>query len=125
MPQYIGVDIIEILRIRQACTRWGEVFLERVFTPREISLYRNQYPSLAARFAAKEAVIKAFGEPRRFPMKWTDIEVFNDSEGKPIVELHDDALKLKKRKKVNSIILSMAHSRNYAVANAILIKKGR
>ena len=76
----------------------------------------------AARFAAKEAVVKAFGEPRKFPMRWTDIEVLNDKEGKPVIEFKGTALKLKKKKRVKEIAVSMSHSKNYAVANVILMR---
>jgi holo-[acyl-carrier protein] synthase len=121
-----GVDIVEVYRVRDAVKKWGEGFLGKIFTRREI-LYSNSrrfsHQHLAARFAAKEAVVKAFGEPRKYPIKWTDIEVLNDREGKPVIEFHDDALKLKKIKKVDDVVVSMAHSKNYAIANVILLKK--
>ncbi len=123
-----GVDIVEVFRMRDAISKWGENFLTKIFTNKEIkysSSRRFSYQHFAARFAAKEAVVKAFGEPRRFPVKWTDIEIFNNGEGKPIIEFHGDALKLKKRKKVGDVIVSMSHSKNYAVANVILLKKAR
>jgi holo-[acyl-carrier protein] synthase len=121
-----GVDIVEVYRMRDAVKKWGENFLAKIFTPREIrysNSRRFSHQHLAARFAAKEAVVKAFGEPRKYPIKWTDIEVFNDKEGKPVIEFHDDALKLKKTKKVDDVVVSMAHSKNYAIANVILLKK--
>lgn len=122
-----GIDIVEVFRMRDAINKWGDNFLTKVFTDREIkySSSRRFAPQhFAARFAAKEAVVKAFGVARRFPLNWTDIEVFNDAEGKPIISFSNDALKLKKRKKVNEVVVSMSHSKNYAVANAILLKKG-
>ncbi len=121
-----GVDIVEVFRMRDAINKWGTNFLSKMFTDKEIkysNARRFSHQHLAARFAAKEAVVKAFGQPRKFPMKWTDIEVLNDKEGKPVIEFHSDALKLKKKKKVNEVIVSMAHSKNYAVANVILLKK--
>lgn len=120
-----GVDIVEVFRMRDAITKWGDNFLSKIFTPREIKYSvsrRFSYQHFAARFAAKEAVVKAFGEPRKSPIKWTDIEVLNDKEGKPVIEFHDDALKLKKNKKVDDIIVSMSHSKNYAIANVILLR---
>jgi holo-[acyl-carrier protein] synthase len=123
-----GVDIVEVFRMRDAIEDWGESFLRKIFTPKEIrysNSRRFSFQHFAARFAAKEAVIKAFGEPRKFPIKWTDIEVLNDDEGKPVIEFHDDALKLKKIKKVSEVIVSMSHSKNYAIANVILLKKTR
>ncbi len=100
--------------------------MKKIFTPREIKYANSRrfsHQHFAARFAAKEAVVKAFGEPRRFPLKWTDIEVLNDKEGKPIIEFTGDALKLKKKKRVNEIIVSMSHSKNYAVANVMALRK--
>lgn len=119
-----GVDIVEVYRMRDAIGKWGTSFLSKIFTKREIDYSRSRRFSaqhFAARFAAKEAIIKAFGEPRRFPIKWTDIEVLNDDEGKPSIKFHDDALKLKKMKKIGRAIISMSHSDNYAVANALLL----
>jgi holo-[acyl-carrier protein] synthase len=121
-----GVDIVEIFRMRDAIDRWGEAFLTRIFTPREIKYSNSRrlsHQHFAARFAAKEAVVKAFGEARKHPLNWTEIEVLNDREGKPIIEFHDDALKLKKAKKISDVIVSLSHSKNYAIANAILLKK--
>ena len=121
----IGTDIVEVFRMREAIAKWGDNFLSKIFTPKEIS-YANarrfSHQHFAARFAAKEAVVKAFGEPRKYPLQWTDIEVLNDKEGKPIIEFHDDALKLKRKKKVDGVIVSISHSKNYAVANVILLK---
>jgi holo-[acyl-carrier protein] synthase len=122
----LGVDIVEVYRMRDAVKKWGDSFLSKIFTGKEIAYAARRRFSdqhLAARFAAKEAVVKAFGEPRKFPVKWTDIEITNDAEGKPVVKFSGDALKLKKKKKVDDIIISISHSKNYAVANAILIKK--
>lgn len=121
-----GVDIVEVFRMRDAVEKWGENFLSKIFTNREIKYSNSKRFScqhFAARFAAKEAVVKAFGEPRKSPLKWTDIEVLNDEEGKPVIKFHGDAMELKKRKKVDDIILSMSHSKNYAVANVILLRK--
>ena len=120
-----GVDIVEVFRMRDAIDKWGDNFLTKIFTPEEIgysSSKRFSCQHFAARFAAKEAVVKAFGEPKKFPIKWTEIEVLNDDEGKPMIKFYKDALKLKKLKKINKVVLSMSHSKNYAVANVILLK---
>lgn len=122
-----GIDIVEVFRMRDAISKWGDSFLTKVFTAKEIeysSSKRFAPQHFAARFAAKEAVVKAFGVARRYPLNWTDIEIFNDGEGKPIISFSNDALKLKKMKKVSEVIVSMSHSKNYAVANVILLKKG-
>ena len=120
-----GVDIVEIFRMKDAIDKWGDSFLGKIFTDREIKYSNSKRfacQHFAARFAAKEAVVKAFGEPKKFPIKWTEIEVLNDDEGKPMIKFHNDALKLKNKKKVDKVIVSMSHSRNYAVANVILLK---
>jgi len=121
-----GIDIVEVFRMRDAINKWGMNFLTKVFTDKEIkySISKRFAPQhFAARFAAKEAVVKAFGVARRFPLNWTDIQVFNDSEGKPVISFANDALKLKKQKKVDEVVVSMSHSKNYAVANVILLRK--
>jgi len=121
-----GVDIVEVFRLREAIEKWGDNFLSKIFTKREADYSgarRFAHQHFAARFAAKEAVIKAFGEPRKFPIKWTDIEILNNDEGKPMIEFRGDALKLKKRKNIDEILVSMSHSKNYAIANVILLRK--
>lgn len=121
-----GVDIVEVFRMRDAIQKWGDSFLTKIFTKREIGYANSRrfsHQHFAARFAAKEAVVKAFGEPKKFPIKWTDIEVLNDKEGKPVIEFKADGLLLKKKKKISEVIVSMSHSKNYAIASVILLKK--
>ena len=121
-----GIDIVEVFRMRDAISKWGDNFLTKVFTDKEIRYSNSKRfapQHFAARFAAKEAVVKAFGVARKYPLNWTDIEIFNDEEGKPVILFSNDALKLKKRKKVDEVVVSMSHSKNYAVANAILLRK--
>ncbi len=123
-----GIDIVEVFRMREAIDKWGMNFLSKVFTDKEIQYSNSKRfapQHFAARFAAKEAVVKAFGEARKSPVQWTDIEVFNDKEGKPIISFSNDALKLKKKKNVSEVVVSMSHSKNYAVANVILLRKGK
>ncbi len=101
--QYVGVDIIEITRIEGVVKRWGETFLQRVFTPAELKLYQNP-SSLAVRFAAKEAVWKAFSK-KKIALK--DISVVNTPEGKPEVKLKKlknlrKKMKKKPRKKITN-----------------------
>ena len=79
---YIGIDIIEIARIKKAIARWGESFLHRVYTEPELRLYHKKPSSLAARFAGKEAVIKAL-EAQAKGISWKEIEILSDPE-------HDD-----------------------------------
>ncbi len=120
----MGVDIVELYRMKDAIKRLGDLFVTKIFTPIEIKYSTSRrlaHQHFAARFAAKEAVVKAFGEPNKHPIRWTEIEVLNDKEGKPVIEFHNDALKLKKRKRGGKVVVSMSHSENYAIANVILM----
>lgn len=112
-----GIDIVEIKRLKEAIDRWGDTFLNRVFTDKELKYSRSKkYPlqHLAARFAAKEAVFKAFGTNPKLNFK--DIEIANDRYGRPYCTV---------KKKASAILLSMSHSDEYAVASAFITKKGR
>ena len=117
-----GIDIIEVSRIKRALDMWGDKFLNRVFTKRELS-YANKkkfsHENLAARFACKESVLKAFGDTR-VGVRLKNIEVLNDSKGKPEVILHREAKRFADKKNLNKIIVSMSHTNNYAVSNVIL-----
>ncbi len=119
-----GVDIVEISRIRGAANKWKDKFLNRVFTDSELNYARGKkflYQHLAARFAAKEAVLKAFGDSSINSMEWKEIEIVNNEDGKPIVRLGGVARKQMIKKRVVDIIVSLSHTKNYAVANAILV----
>ncbi|MDD5191466.1 MAG: holo-ACP synthase [Dehalococcoidales bacterium] len=115
MTQHIGVDIVEIDRIKKACARWGETFLKRVFTPAELNRYQTKYPSLAARFAAKEAVLKALGACDA-GISWQDIEVLSEPDGKPKVNLLGKAHAVAHELAITEMEISLSHSRQYAVA---------
>ncbi len=117
-----GVDIIEIPRIQQVLDRYGQRFLDRVFTPSEIAYCRGRAPNLAGRFAAKEATMKALGTGVR-GVGWKDIEVVRAESGAPSVKLHGRAEQRAKRLQVGEISLSMSHSREYAVAFVVAQRK--
>ena len=110
-----GVDIIEIPRIQQVLDRYGQRFLDRVFTSSEIAYCRGRAPNLAGRFAAKEATMKALSTGVR-GVGWKDIEVIRAESGAPSVKLHGRAKQRAERLRVGEISLSMSHSREYAVA---------
>ncbi|MCH2502783.1 MAG: holo-ACP synthase [Dehalococcoidia bacterium] len=110
-----GVDIIEIPRIKQVLDRYGQRFLNRVFTPDEIAYCRGRAPNLAGRFAAKEAAMKALGTGVR-GVSWKDIEVIRADSGAPSLRLHGRAEKRAERLQVGEMSLSISHSREYAVA---------
>jgi len=122
MIDSVGIDIIEVHRIRKAIDRWGDSFLQRVFTPWEINYCSSkQFPeqSFAARFAVKEAVLKAVGTGLSDGIKWTSVEVVNTAMGQPTVRLGERVQKIIGKKK---IIISMSHTREHALASAILYK---
>ena len=114
--QYIGVDIIEIARIKKAIDRWGPGFLKRVYTAPELALYLKNPSSLAARFSGKEAVIKAL-DCRGIGLK--DIEILSDPSGKPQVRLHGRAQHQAEGIGLSHISISLSHCKEYAVACAI------
>lgn len=120
-----GIDIVEIGRFRTTQKKWGKNFLNKIFTGNEIAYsnkrrFRSQH--FAARFAAKEAVLKAFGDKLSSIHNWQDIEILNDKSGKPYVSFHRSAKKLKTKEKIKRVVLSMSHCRNHAVASAILVR---
>lgn len=118
-----GVDIVEIARIRKAVTKWKGKFLNRVFTATELDYAQSKkflYQHLAARFAAKEAVLKAFGDSSINSMEWKEIEIINNRDGKPTVRLVGQAKKSMHKKRITDITVSLSHTKNYAVANAIV-----
>ena len=115
---YIGIDIVEISRIEQAVKRWGERFLRRVYTGPEIDNYRHRLPSLAARFAGKEAVIKALSTPDT-SLSFSDIEILSGADGKPLVKLYGRAQAQAKRLGLAGMTITLSHSREYAIAAAI------
>lgn len=110
----IGTDLVEIRRIEEACKR--ERFAERVFTPAELrnaGTGAKRWERLAGRFAAKEAVGKAFGRP----LSWQDVEIAKDDLGKPIVVLHGNAAELACGARVH---VSISHTSEYATAFAVM-----
>lgn len=120
----IGIDIIEIDRIRHAIDRWGERFLHRIYTEAELALCRGRPESLAARFSGKEAVFKALAPPA-FAGDWKDIEILAEPNGKPQLILHGRLAELARERQVVEIEISLSHSRQNAVAMVIGLRKGR
>lgn len=119
----IGVDIIEVGRIRDAHARFGDRFVRRILQEREIAYclgYTDPGPFLAARFAAKEAISKAFGTGIGAELGWTDIEVAKHATGAPHVILHGAGLELFQRRAARVLHLSLSHTEHYAVAQAVL-----
>jgi holo-[acyl-carrier protein] synthase len=122
----LGIDIIEVYRIRQTIERTPR-FLDRVYTEQE-RLYCEskgaaRFPSYAARFAAKEAALKALKTGWRGTIAWHDFEVSRDENGAPHIEICGTARKIFEDLGANVIHLSMSHTTEHAVAQVILEKK--
>ena len=112
-----GIDIIEIERIQKAIDRWGDHFLNHVFTQEEIAYaQKHKYPTqhFAARFAAKEAVLKAIGDNAH--INWKDINIVNEDNGRPQCILN-------KKKFSKKILVSISHTHVYAIASAVVVRR--
>jgi holo-[acyl-carrier protein] synthase len=116
----VGVDLVELDRVRRAVERHGERFLIRVYTPEERIRYRNRLPELAARFAAKEAVSKALGVGLKHitaqGIGFQEVEVLPDPLGKPLVRLSGRARRLAEEQGLQSWAISLSHGREHAIA---------
>ena len=110
-----GIDVIEIERIAQARNRWGDRFLHRIYTERELAYCRDRPQRLAGRFASKEATSKVLGIGVRH-IRWRDIEVLPDRRGKPHVFLHGRAAEIASHMGFSGFDVSITHSRTDAVA---------
>jgi holo-[acyl-carrier protein] synthase len=118
-----GVDLAEVPRIRASIERYGARFIERICTPAEIAYVErkaNRFQRYAARFAAKEAGMKAIGTGWRRGVRWQDFEVANLPGGKPTLLLHGAAAQVALRLGVKNISLSMTHTDELAMAQVIL-----
>ncbi|HXY51284.1 MAG TPA: holo-[acyl-carrier-protein] synthase [Terriglobales bacterium] len=118
-----GIDIAEVPRIRAAIERHGERFLQRVFTAAEICYCEskaNRVERYAARFAAKEAGMKALGTGWNHGVRWRDLEVARQPGGRPVLVLHGQAAEFAAKLGATSIALSLTHTAEWAMAQVIL-----
>jgi len=118
-----GIDIIEVARIASSFERFGERFVNRILHPAEIEYcltHKNPAPFLAARFAAKEAISKAFGTGIGAQLGWQDMEVGRKESGEPFVILHQLGKKLLAERNARVILISLSHTQQHATAVAIL-----
>ena len=123
----IGTDLAEVPRVRAAIERHGTRFIERIFTPTEIAYVErkaNRFERYAARFAAKEAGMKAIGTGWRHGVRWHDFEVSNLPSGKPTLALHGVASVVAQRLGVVQVSLSLTHTSEQAMAVVILEGNG-
>ena len=118
-----GIDIAEVPRIRQSIERFGARFLERVFTPGEIRYCdskANRFERYAARFAAKEAAMKALGTGWNHGVRWRDCEVTRQPGGRPTIVFHGKAAEFASKLGVKNAALSLTHTADQAFAQVIL-----
>src|ERR1043165_4040900 len=119
----IGVDLVECARIEHSLERFGERFLHRVFTPGEIEYSQSmKFPArnLAAGFAAKEAVSKAFGTGIGKSMGWKDIDVRRKESGEPYVVLEGGAKNLAEERRVSKVLITLSHTEHHAMAVIVI-----
>ena len=118
-----GIDIIEVARIASSFEKFGERFVNRILLPDEIAYclsHRQPAPFLAVRFAAKEAVSKAFGTGIGAQLGWQDIEIRRKESGEPFVVLHGKGRELFAARGAKILHVSLSHTEHYAAATAIL-----
>jgi holo-[acyl-carrier protein] synthase len=118
-----GVDLAEVDRIEQSLKTFGARFQERIFTPGEIAYcerFRNRAERYAARFAAKEAGMKALGTGWRRGIRWVDLEVVRQPGGRPTLVFSGEAAKIAERLGVRHVALSLTHTAQQALAQVIL-----
>lgn len=122
----LGTDIVECVRIRKMIADHGELFLQRVYTDKEIrycQARRQAAEHFAGRWAAKEAVLKALGTGWRRGISWRDVEIRNDPSGQPKVAVRGEAKEIAKRMRLKDILITISHCRQFATAYAIAVRK--
>jgi holo-[acyl-carrier protein] synthase len=119
----VGIDIIEVARIKASLEKFGERFGKRILLPDEIAYclsHKDPTPFLAARFAAKEAISKAFGTGIGAQLGWQDMEICKKESGEPFVVLHGKAKQLFESRQANRLLVSISHTEHYAAVTAVL-----
>ena len=117
-----GIDLIECTRLQAVIDRHGKRFLNRIFTPGELAYCddrKRRIEHLAARFAAKEAVMKVLGTGWTGGIRWTDIEVSNDPAGRPEIQLTGKCSSIASRLGISDVLISITHTNGHAMASAI------
>jgi holo-[acyl-carrier protein] synthase len=121
----VGIDLARITRMREVVERWDERFLRRVFTDGEIAYCRQRrdpIPHLAARFAAKEATLKALGTGLRMGLSWTEMEVRRERDEAPTMVLSGRCRAVALSRGAHRVLLSLSHDGDYALAQALLVQ---
>ena len=123
-PISIGVDLVNISRMRDVIARWDDRFLRRVFTEGEIDYCRGRrdpVPHFAARFAAKEAAMKALGTGLSLGVRWRDLEVKRDRGQAPRLLMHGRSREIGLARGGRSMLLALTHDGDYALAQTMLV----
>lgn len=123
----LGIDAVEVSRIKDALERYGESFLRKILTDREARYAASrtfEAMHIAGKFAAKEAVKKALPNGAEIGLNWSEIEILNSDDGKPYVVLHGRAFSLKENFNVSKVLVSISHTRDLATANALVVTDG-
>jgi holo-[acyl-carrier protein] synthase len=121
----IGIDLVENIRMERIIKKWGPKFINRIFSIKEIQYcgkHVNSSTHYGARFAAKESFLKALGMGLGMGVKLSDIEVVNDENGKPSLNLCEEAKIQIEKKKITKVHLSLTHTKNYSTAVVLLEK---
>ena len=119
-----GIDLVDFARIKKMVKTHKDRFLDRVFTNSEqkyADRNKNRIEKLAGRFAAKEAILKLLGTGWRGKIKWTDIEVVNNSSGRPVVKLTGEVKEIANKMGIKQISISITHTANFAIASAVAL----
>jgi holo-[acyl-carrier protein] synthase len=119
----VGIDLIEVSRIEASYEKFGERFVNRILLPAEIGYcltHKKPGPFLAARFAAKEAISKAFGTGIGAQLGWHDMEIRRKKSGEPYVVMHGKGDELLKQRNARAVLISLSHTQAHATAIAIL-----
>lgn len=123
----IGIDAVKIERFKKAVSKNGENFLKRIFTEKELEYCTSKAAwavHMSGKFAAKEAVKKALPNGIDIGLNWFDIEILNGKDGKPYAVLHGRAEKVAKKFHISQVLVSISHTRELAVSNAIGVTSG-
>ena len=119
----LGIDVVDVPRIAASLEKFGERFVQRILLPQEITYcfsHTQPAPFIAARFAAKEAISKAFGAGIGAQLSWHDMEVMRRDSGEPFVVLHGKGKELFEKRQAKQLLISISHTDNSAAAVAIL-----
>lgn len=117
----IGIDAVNINRFKNAIDQWGDNFLRKIFTQKELEYAgtkRAYAVHMAGKFAAKEAVKKALPDGARIGLNWSDIEILNSEDGKPYTLLHGEARRLMEKFNLTQVLVSISHTKELAMSNA-------